>query len=214
MTTGRSTPRPAWMAATGALGVLLALVLWRGAGAVGELRAALRHPGEPTPSVSVRRPLQGAVGRRLDGGGTSALAGTGRGLLLLFGPDCRPGSANMWNWIDLAAALDERPERIVAATLEGSAGAEGYWGALGRRVEVVAVDSATLRDRVRVDATPTTLLVEDGAVRRVYAGPLNALAKQEILEWLGPAPRSGGRAGGGGAPSPRPQSHPLTTEVP
>ncbi|HLL47460.1 MAG TPA: hypothetical protein VK399_12170, partial [Longimicrobiaceae bacterium] len=136
--------------------------------------------------------LRDAVARRLDGSVAVELGGLDRAILFVFDPACAPTRGNMWNWADLLGAAEGRPDRALAVTLEGIPGAADYWGRLAGRVEVVAVDSATMRNRLRVEATPATLLVEGGAVRRVYAGPLNALAKREVMEWLARSPGGAG----------------------
>jgi hypothetical protein len=177
--------------AAAALTLLVATLAWRGGTAVRELSAALRHEGEPTGSVVTVRPLGGAVARPLDGGAPRDLGGLEHAVLFVFDPACDPTSGNVWNWVDLLGTRGGRPVRALAVALEGTTGAAEYWRGLGARVEVVAVDSATMRNRLRVDATPATLLVEDGAIRRVYAGPLNALAKQDVMEWLARTPGDG-----------------------
>lgn len=177
-----------WRVAAAALGLLAALLGWRGGMAVRELSAAMRYEGEPTPSVVTKRPLKDATARPLAGGAAVELAALERAVLLVFDPTCSPTRANTWNWVDVLGAAEGRPVAVLAVTLDGIPGAAEYWRHLEGRVEVLAVDSATMRNRLRVDATPATLLVEHGAVRRVYAGPLNALAKREVIEWLGRTP--------------------------
>lgn len=179
--------RPAsrrWRVAAAALGLLLAMLVWRAGTAARELSAALRYEGEPSSSVTTVRPLAGAVAQPLDGGESVDLGGLDRAVLFVFDPACLPTRGNVWNWVDLLGAVEGRRVRAAAVTLDGIPRAAGFWRGLEGRVAVVAVDSATMRNRLRVEATPATLLVEGGAVRRVYAGPLNAPAKREILEWI------------------------------
>jgi hypothetical protein len=152
----------------------------------------MRYRGEPTESVVTRRPLKGAVGRPVDGGSAVELGGLERAVLFVFDPACEPTRGNVWNWVDLLGAAEGRRVRALAVTLDGIPGAASFWRGLEGRMEVVAVDSATMQNRLRVESTPATLLVEGGAVRRVYAGPLNALAKQEIQEWLHRSPGNAG----------------------
>jgi hypothetical protein len=170
--------------AAAALTLLVATLAWRGGMAVQDLSAAMRYEGEATKSVVTVRALGGATARPLAGGGILDLGGLERAVVFVFDPACSPTRANMWNWVDVLGAAEGRPVRALAVTLDGIPGGADYWGSLGGRIEVVSVDSATIRNRLRVDATPATLLVEDGAVRRVYAGPLNALAKREVVAWL------------------------------
>ncbi len=188
MTAGARPGGRRWRVAAAALALLVAALAWRGVGAVRELGAAMRYAGEPTASVVTRRPLGDAVARRLGGGEAVELGGLERAVLFVFDPECAPTRANTWNWVDVLGASEGRPVRTLAVTLDGMAGGEAYWRRLGGRVEVVSVDSATMRNRLRVDATPATLLVEDGAVRRVYAGPLNAPAKRDVAAWVRGAP--------------------------
>lgn len=183
---------PGWRVAAAALALVVALLAWRGVAAARELGAAIRYEGEPTASVETRRPLGGVVARPLAGGEAVDLGGLERAVLFVFDPACAPTGGNMWNWVDLLGASKGRPVRALAVTLEGIPGAAEYWRGPDGGVEVVAVDSATMRDRLRVEATPATLLVEGGAVRRVYAGPLNALAKRDVTEWIA---RPAGEAG-------------------
>ncbi|HEV2736096.1 MAG TPA: hypothetical protein VGV85_14710 [Longimicrobiaceae bacterium] len=184
----RSTGLRKWRVAAAALVLLVVTLVWRGGSAVRELSAALRYQGEPSESVVTVRPLGGAAARPLDGGPAVDLGGLERAVLFVFDPACAPTRGNMWNWVDLLAAADGRPVRALVVTLDGIPGAAEFWRGLHGRVEVAAVDSATMRNRLRVEATPATLLVEDGAVRRVYAGPLNGPAKQEVIDWLGRTP--------------------------
>lgn len=177
-----------WRAAAAALGILVAMLVWRGGAAVGELSAALRYEGEPTESAVTRRPLRDAIARPLDGGTAVDLGGLERAVLLVFDPACTPTRGNVWNWVDMLGMPEGRSVRAVAVTLDGVPGAADFWRGLEGRVEVVAVDSATMRNRLRVEATPATLLVEHGSVRRVYAGPLNVLAKRDVMEWLARSP--------------------------
>lgn len=188
MTTDARPSGTRWRVAAAALTLLVATLAWRGGMAVRELGAALRYEGEPTASVATVRRLEGAVARPLDGSAPRDLAGLERAVLFVFHPACDPTSGNVWNWVDLLGTRGGRPVRALAVTLEGTPGAAEYWRGLGERVDVVAVDSATMRHRLRVDATPATLLVEDGAIRRVYAGPLNSLAKRDVMEWLARTP--------------------------
>ncbi|MET0395610.1 MAG: hypothetical protein ABW277_02165 [Longimicrobiaceae bacterium] len=174
--------------AAAALALLAATLAWRGVTAVRELGAALRYEGEPTGSVATVRALGGAMARPLDGGGPVDLGSLERAIVFVFAPECDPTRGNMWNWVDLIGVPEGRPVRALAVTLDRTPGAADYWRRLAGRVEVVAVDSSTMRNRLRVEATPATLLVEDGAVRRVYAGPLNALAKRDVAAWLGRPP--------------------------
>ncbi|HEX8271726.1 MAG TPA: hypothetical protein VF615_03675 [Longimicrobiaceae bacterium] len=192
MTADVRSPGRRWKAAAAALVLLAAMLVWRGGTAVRELGAAMRYRGEPTESVSTRRPLKDAVARPLDGGAAVELGGLERAVLFVFDPACEPTRGNLWNWVDLLGSAEGRRVRALAVTLDGIPGAAGFWRGLDARVEVVAVDSATMSNRLRVEATPATLLVEGGAVRRVYAGPLNALAKQDILEWLHRSPAGAG----------------------
>lgn len=173
-----------WKAAAAALALLVAMLAWRGGAAVRELSAALRYEGEPTESVVTKSPFRDAVARPVDGGAAVELGSLERAVLFVFDPACVPTRGNMWNWVDLLGAPKGRPVRALAVTLEGVPGSASFWRGLEGRVEVVAVDSATMQNRLRVEATPATLLVEGGAIRRVYAGPLNALAKREIGDWL------------------------------
>jgi hypothetical protein len=174
--------------AAAALGLVVATLVWRGGAAVRELSAALRYEGEPSMSVTTLRPLAKAVARPLDGGEAVELEGLARAVVFVFDPACAPTRGNVWNWVDLLGSAEGRRVRTVAVTLDGIPGAAKFWRGLEGRVEVVAVDSATMRDRLRVEATPATLLVEGGAVRRVYPGPLNAPAKREIMEWIDRSP--------------------------
>lgn len=171
-----------------ALALLVATLAWRGVTAVRELSAALRYEGEPAGSMATVRALDGAMARPLDGGAPVDLGSLERAIVFVFAPACEPTQGNMWNWVDVLGASEGRPVRAVAVTLDGITGTPEFWQPVGGRVEVLAVDSATMRNRLRVEATPATLLVEDGAVRRVYAGPLNALAKREVVAWVGRAP--------------------------
>lgn len=170
------------------LALLVAMLVWRGGTAVRELSAALRYQGEPSPSVVTVRPLGGAAARPLTGGFPVELGGLERAVVFVFDPACAPTRGNMWNWVDLLGVAQGRPVRALAVTLDGIPGATEFWRGLRDRVEVVAVDSATMRNRLRVEATPATLLVENGAIRRVYGGPLNALAKQDVTDWLARSP--------------------------
>jgi hypothetical protein len=174
--------------AAAALALLVATLAWRGAAAVRELGAALRYGGEPTGAMVTVRALGGAMARPLDGGAPVDLGSLERAIVFVFAPACDPTRGNMWNWVDVIGTSRGRPVRAVAVTLDGITGTREFWQPLGGRVEVLAVDSATMRNRLRVEATPATLLVEDGAVRRVYAGPLNALAKREVVAWIRRAP--------------------------
>lgn len=188
MTPGARPSRRRWRVAAAALALLVATLAWRGATAVRELSAALRYEGEPTEAMVTVRALGGATARPLGGGAPVDLGSLERAIVFAFDPACAPTGGNMWNWVDVLGAPAGRPVRMLAVTLDGMPGAAEYWRRLGGRVEVVSVDSATMRNRLRVDATPATLLVEGGAVRRVYAGPLNALAKREVVAWLGRPP--------------------------
>lgn len=184
MTGGVRSPGRRWKVAAAALALLVAVLVWRGGAAVRELSAALRYEGEPTESTVTRRALGNAVARPLDGGAAVELGGLERAVLLVFDPACAPTRGNVWNWVDLLGSRKGPPVRTLAVTLEGIPGAKEFWRGLEGRVEVVAVDSATMRNRLRVESTPATLLLEHGSVRRVYAGPLNALAKRDVMEWL------------------------------
>ncbi len=188
MTPGARPRRRRWRVAAAALALLVATLAWRGLTAVRELSAALRYEGEPTEAIVTVRALGGATARPLGGGAAVDLGSLERAVVFVFDPACSPTAGNMWNWVDVLGAPEARSVRRLAVTLNGMPGAVEYWRRLGGRVEVVAVDSATMRNRLRVDATPATLLLEDGAVRQVYAGPLNALAKQEVVAWLGRPP--------------------------
>lgn len=183
--------RPAgrrWRVAAAALALLVATLVWRGGAAVRELSAAIRYPGEPSTSVVTKRPLRDAVARPLNGGPVVELGRLKRALVFVFDPACVPTRGNMWNWVDMLSVEEGRPVRTLAVTLEGIPEAAEFWRGLEGHVEVMRVDSATMQNRLRVEATPATLLVEDGAVRRAYAGPLNALAKQQVMQWLGRSP--------------------------
>ncbi|MEW5929314.1 MAG: hypothetical protein AB1941_17820 [Gemmatimonadota bacterium] len=177
-----------WKVAAAALGLLVGTLVWRGGTAVRELNAALRYEGEPSSSVVTVRPLARAVARPLNGGEPVELGGLGRAVVFVFDPACVPTRGNVWNWVDLLGGAQGRPVRVLAVTLDGIPGAAEFWRGLEGRVDVMAVDSATMQNRLRVEATPATLLVESGAVRRIYAGPLNALAKREIMEWIDRSP--------------------------
>lgn len=176
-----------WKVAAAVLAFVVALLALGMGTAVRELSAALRYKGEPTASMETRRPLKNDVARPLTGAAVD-LGSLDRAVLFVFDPACAPTRGNMWNWADLLGAAEGRPVRTLAVTLDGIPGVTEFWGQLRRRVEVVAVDSATMQDRLRVEATPATLLVEGGAVRRVYAGPLNALAKRDVMEWIARSP--------------------------
>ena len=188
MTRGSRPLSRRWKAAAAALALLLGTLVWRGGAAVRELNAALRYEGEPSPSIVTVRPLARAVARPLDGGRPVELGSLERSVVFVFDPACAPTRGNVWNWVDLLSAAEGRRVRALAVTLDGVPDAASFWRGLEGRMDVMAVDSATMRDRLRVEATPATLLVEGGAVRRVYAGPLNALAKREVKEWIDRSP--------------------------
>ena len=183
--------RTAFAALDALLLVLLLLTVARGvraAGAVADDRDAARAYGAGT-----RRNLglDGVVARRVDGGGPVDLGAMRSGLVLLFDPACVPSAANMWNWVDLVRALGPDGPPVVALTLDTVGDPAGYWEGLREEVTVAVADTATLRDRLRIGSTPATLLVENGAVRWQYVGPLDTVATAGILRRLR-APREEG----------------------
>lgn len=168
--------------------VNLALVALLGTSLLRAGRAAAALPrdrdaAEATTPRARNRALDDIRARTLSGEEKPLAEARGPALVLVFDPTCRPGAANMWNWTELARDLPA-DARLVALTLEGTAGAAEYWGALGRRVEVLTVDTATMRDKLRVGSTPSTLVVRDGRLLREYVGPLTRAARDEVTAEL------------------------------
>lgn len=157
------------------------LVVWIARAALAGV-AAHRAPAEGRTSMGEVRdvPLAGVRARAADGSLRPIAGPDGRALVLVYDPECGPCALNMWNWIDLARDLPPSA-RIVALTVEGMEEVDGYWAGMERRVERLVVDTATMRDVLRVPQTPTTLLVRGGRVVREYAGPLNAVARREVM---------------------------------
>ena len=178
----RGFRRAAWGAANLLLLALLLLAGRRAAHAVSALtrdEAEARAPAARTRNLSLER----VVGRAPDGARRPLAAPGQDGLVLVFDPECVPCAGNMWNWTELARDLP-RGVRLVALTVEGFGEAEGYWTGLTGRIDVLEVDSATMRDELRVPSTPTTLLVKDGAVVREYVGALTSVAREELVREL------------------------------
>jgi hypothetical protein len=181
--------RAAWAALNLFLAALLLLAgrrVLRAAGALGRDEAVARASGAQPRNVS----LEGVLARAPDGARRPVAAPGQSGLVLVFDPECVPCGANMWNWTELARELP-RGLRLVALTVEGARGGDGYWTGLTGRVDVLAVDSAAMRDVLRVGTTPTTLVVKNGTVVREYVGALTSVAKDELIAELG-----GGRPAG------------------
>ena len=184
-----SAPRRRRLLLAAANLALLALLLSSGRG-IARAATDLRHAEESARTSRAERRNVG-IGEiqaiALDGSRRPLAAGEGPALALVFDTACGPCGSNMWNWTDLVRDLP--PDvRIVALTVTPAAGAAEYWGALGRRVEVLAVDTTVMRDRLRVTSTPTTLVIRGRRLVREYVGPLNRLARDELFAELGRAP--------------------------
>lgn len=144
------------------------------------------------PSVAVEsagetrnRPLEGFDARDVaaPAGRRVSLGDVRSGLVMVFDTACGPCAVTMASWADLAREAGGRPVELIALTVEPARGAAEYWHGWSR-VRVLAADTATLRNDLRLQATPTTLLVEDGVVRKSYVGPLSPTAKAELVLWI------------------------------
>jgi hypothetical protein len=49
---------------------------------------------------------------------------------------------------------------------------------------LLEADTAAIRRILNVDATPTTLTIEDGVITREYVGLLSAPAKKELMTFI------------------------------
>lgn len=166
------------------LAVLLALVVGRA------VRAGAAFAAGPSVEVESggqarNRPLEGLNARNvMDSAGSRVLLDNVRsGLVMVFDTACGPCAVTMASWADLAREGRGRPVELIALTVEPARGAAEYWRGWSG-VRVLAADTATLRNDLRLQATPTTLLVEDGVVRKAYVGPLSPVAMTELVQWI------------------------------
>lgn len=176
--------RAAWGGLTVVIAAGLVLTAVRGVRAGAALAAGPQQVDRSTGETR-NLPLEGLTARDVAGNSSArvALDGMRDGLILVFDTACGPCAVNMSNWVDLAHEARSRPVDLVALTVEPAPGAAEYWSGWAG-VRVLAADTGVVRNDLRLQSTPTTLLVEDGVVRRAYVGPLGPASKAELTHWL------------------------------
>lgn len=167
-----------------ALAACLSLTTIRGLRAGAALAAGPSAALEPAGETR-NRPLEGLTAREVSAVPASRfdLGGVRNGVVMVFDTACGPCAVNMGNWADVVREARGRPVALLALTVEPGYGAAEYWSGWAG-VRVLAGDTATLRNDLRLHATPTTLIVEDGVVRKAYVGPLGPVAKAELVQWI------------------------------
>lgn len=171
--------------------LVLLLAVRRGVNAAMALPRAQERAEEMSVGAESRnRPLEGMSARVVGdpAGARVELSSLDDAVVLVFDAACVPCAGNQWNWTNLLREARGSGARVVALTLEPAKGAEEYWKPWPD-VQVLAADTATLRDELKLLSTPATLVVRDGMVRRAYRGPLSAPATEQLAAFL----RGGGR---------------------
>jgi hypothetical protein len=121
----------------------------------------------------------------------ATLTAPGRAVVLVYAADCAACADNMWNWVDVVRAADPAVRFYAVGPSDRPAPPE-YWAGLDRRVAVAAADRRAVHQALRVDATPSTLLVQDGVVERTYVGLLTPAARRSVLRFVGARPEVAG----------------------
>ncbi|HEX2095723.1 MAG TPA: hypothetical protein VHG28_25215 [Longimicrobiaceae bacterium] len=178
-----------WKALVVALGAGTAFFGWKTVAAVASYATA--------PGLTEIVAAEGEQGFRLPStGGTDAdylreIAEPGRAVVFVFSPECGACNDNMWNWVDVVHGARDGSIRFFALGVTPSSEANRYWAGLARRIRVVQADPKRVHEALRVESTPTTLLVRNGVVVRAYVGPLTPLARRHVLEFVGGATGEG-----------------------
>ena len=160
---------------TALLVAVLALSGWKAIDATTTLSRAPRA-GEQAGLATVRTtPVRAeATGPLVE------IARAERAIVFVYTPDCSVCHANMANWIDLVGAARGGTTALYAVSPMDTPAARAYWGGLERHVRVVTAAPAEVHRAFGVQATPATLLVEDGTVRGEIIGSLTAAARAQV----------------------------------
>jgi hypothetical protein len=172
------------MALNLALTALLLFTLRRGVRAAGTLSDAMER-GErlATRAEARNRPLSGLSARRVDSSSAPQvdLGSLRNAVVMVFDTACVPCAGTMEGWTGILR--EAKDGEAVALTVEPGMGAAEYWRPWAS-VRVLVADTTVMRDELKLVSTPTTLVVEGGAVRHEYRGPLSLPARHEITESL------------------------------
>jgi hypothetical protein len=86
----------------------------------------------------------------------------------------------MNNWTDVIRQAGGRiPIYAIGPARSDSAAA--YWGELIHHVKVLGAPATEINQALGVDATPVTLLIEDGRIVTQIPGPIRAAARADVL---------------------------------
>ncbi|HEU0301017.1 MAG TPA: redoxin family protein [Longimicrobium sp.] len=165
--------RSRWIIAS--LVAVLASSGWKAARASVTIARAPRA-GEQAGLATVR----GAPVRAEAEGPLAKITRAERAVVFIYAPDCSVCHANMANWIDLVGTLRGGATALYAVSPTDTPAARAYWGALERHVRVVIAAPAQVHRAFGVQATPATLLVQDGTVRGEIIGSLTAAGRAQV----------------------------------
>lgn len=161
--------------ATALLVGVLALSGWKAARASAAIVRAPRA-GEQAGLATLRS----APVRAEATGPLGEIARAERAVVFVYTPDCSVCHANMASWIDLVGALRGGGATLYAVSPADTPEARAYWGGLARHVRIVIAAPAEVHRAFGVQATPATLLVQDGTVRGEIIGSLTAAARAQV----------------------------------
>lgn len=159
---------------TALLVAVLALSGWKAARASVSIVRAPRA-GEQAGLAKVRSAPVRAEAR----GPLGEIARAERAVVFVYTPDCSVCHANMANWTDLVGTL-RGGATLYAVSPADTPEARAYWGGLARHVRIVIAAPAKVHRAFGVQATPATLLVQDGTVRGEIIGSLTTAARAQV----------------------------------
>jgi peroxiredoxin len=156
---------------------------------------ALRAPDDAQVRVGTR--LHRLAGVTLDGQARTILPPKGGSqlLLLTFSPGCPACQSNREVWGDLAKTVEERGGSVLWVSRDSVSYTREY--CLRERVppsNVIADPPYLTYIELGLKAVPNTIIVGgNGAVERVWPGPLDSPRRGEVLAYLGRGVGSGSR---------------------
>ncbi len=101
-------------------------------------------------------------------------------LILVFSHDCRGCDLNMPRWLDLIVAARSAMVPVYALGVGEIASEAEYWTGLHAQARVGTVDTEVLTSGMRVNSTPTTLVLRNGAVVARRIGVLGEHDRAEL----------------------------------
>lgn len=151
-----------------------------------KLREALKHPRGPIKILNPEDKVPSLVGTDLKGEESKVeYPSSQKTMLFWFSSTCPSCEHNLEFWKEINQKYSSEKLRFLGVTHSGEKKTEEFVKKFHLEFPVLIVSDFSLLDQYRVEVIPQTMLIDaDGAVQKVWPGPLSENYKQEIEEMI------------------------------